>query len=63
MTKKLKIELVKSPIGRRPKHVKILEQLGLRKKMHRSVVKPDNPAVRGMIDVVSYLVQVEELKS
>ncbi|MCX7114475.1 MAG: 50S ribosomal protein L30 [Gammaproteobacteria bacterium] len=62
MSNKLSITLVKSIIGRRPKHVTILNLLGLRK-MNRTVVKPDNACVRGMIHLVSYLVQVEELKS
>ncbi len=56
MTKQISITLVKSIIGRRPKHVTILNQLGLRK-MHRTVVKPDNPAVRGLVNIVSYMVQ------
>lgn len=60
--KKLQITLVKSPIGRQPKHVKMLNQLGLRK-MHRTVVKPDHVTIRGILAIVGYLVQVEELKS
>ena len=31
MSKKLKITLVKSVIGRKPKHVEIVRQLGLKK--------------------------------
>ena len=55
----IKITLVRSPIGCVPKHRKIVEALGLRK-MHKTVEMPDNAAVRGMINQVSYLVKVEE---
>ncbi len=57
--KRLKITLVKSPIGCVPKHRKIVEALGLRKVNH-TVDMPDNAAVRGMINQVSYLLKVEE---
>ena len=57
--KRLKITLVKSPIGCVPKHRKIVEALGLRKVNH-TVDMPDNAAVRGMIKQVSYLLKVEE---
>ena len=59
MADKLKITLVKSPIGCVPKHRKTVEALGLRK-LHKTVEMPDNAAVRGMIRQVSYLVKVEE---
>lgn len=57
--KRIKITLVKSPIGCVPKHRKIVEALGLRK-LHHTVDMPDNAAVRGMVREVSYLVKVEE---
>lgn len=56
----LKITLVKSMIGRIPKHRLTIQALGLRK-LHSSVIKQDNPATRGMINQVSYLVKVEEV--
>ncbi len=56
---RIKITLVKSPIGCVPKHRKIVEALGLRK-LHHTVDMPDNAAVRGMVRQVSYLVKVEE---
>lgn len=59
MSKTVKLTLVKSLIGRKPKHVDIANQLGL-KKMHNSVVHNDNPAIRGLINQVSYLLSVEE---
>ncbi len=57
-TKKIKITLVKSGIARPGKHKTILTGLGLRK-LNSSVVRPDTPEIRGMINKVSHLVQVE----
>ena len=59
MADKLKITLVKSPIGAVPKHRKTVEAVGL-KKMQKTVELPDNAAVRGMIQQVRHLVKVEE---
>ena len=59
MADKLKGTLVKSPIGCVPKHRKTVEALGLRK-VNKTVELPDNAAVRGMVNQVSYLVKVEE---
>ena len=55
----LKITLVKSQIGAKPKHVRTVQALGLRK-LNSSVVQRDNPAIRGMINQVRHLVTVEE---
>ena len=59
MADKLKITLVKSPIGAIPKHKATVLALGL-KKLHKTVEMPDNGAVRGMIASVRHLVKVEE---
>ena len=59
MADKLKVTLVKSPIGCVPKHRRSVEALGL-KKVNKTVELPDNAAVRGMVNQVSYLVKVEE---
>ena len=59
MADKLKVPLVKSPIGCVPKHRRTVEALGL-KKVNKPVELPDNAAVRGMVNQVSYLVKVEE---
>ena len=56
----LKITLVKSTIGAVPKNKKTVEALGL-KKIGASVERPDNKAVRGMIQQVRHLVKVEEI--
>lgn len=60
MAEKLKITLVKSPIGAIPKQRATVKALGL-KKMHKTVEKPDNDAIRGMIQRVRHLVEVEEI--
>ena len=58
--KKLKMTLVKSPIGAIPKHKATVEALGLRK-LNKTVEMPDNAAVRGMVQQVRHLVKVEEI--
>ena len=60
MPGKLKITLVKSPIGRPQKQRKVLKGMGLGK-LNRSVVRPDTPEIRGMIHSVSHLVKAEEM--
>ena len=60
MAEKLRITLVKSPIGAIPKQRATVEALGLGK-MHKTVEMPDNGAVRGMIQRVRHLVKVEEI--
>ncbi len=59
-TKKLKVTLVKSPIGYNKNQSQILEALGLRKLNH-SVVLPDNESVKGSIFHIKHLVKVEEI--
>ncbi len=59
MADKIKVTLVKSPIGAVPKQRATVEALGLRK-LNKTVVLPDNEAVRGMIFHVRHLVKVEE---
>ena len=60
MADKLKITLVKSPIGAIPKQRATVEALGL-KKVNKTVEMPDNDSVRGMIWHVRHLVKVEEI--
>ena len=57
--KMLKITLVKSPIGAIPKHRATVKALGLTK-MHKTVVMPNNDAIKGMVAQVAHLVKVEE---
>ena len=56
--KTVKITLVRSPIGTRGKHRLSLKGLGL-KRMHQTVELEDTPAVRGMINKVSYMLTVD----
>ena len=55
----IKIKLVKSTIGAIPKHKKTVQALGLRR-MNQVVEKQDNPQMRGMINQVRHLVEIEE---
>jgi large subunit ribosomal protein L30 len=57
-TKKIKVTLVKSPIGTKQSHRACVRGLGLRR-MHHTVEVEDTPAVRGMINKVNYLVKCE----
>lgn len=58
--KKLRITLVKSPIGAIPKQRATVQALGLRK-IRQTVELQDNGATRGMIQRVNHLVKVEEI--
>jgi len=56
--KKVKVRLVKSVIGCKQSHRETVRGLGLRRVNH-VVELADTPQVRGMINTVHYLVQVE----
>jgi large subunit ribosomal protein L30 len=56
--KKLKVTLVKSPIGCKQAHRQTVKGLGLRRIRH-TVEVVDTPEVRGMIHQVAYLVRVD----
>ncbi len=58
--KKIRVTLVKSPIGAIPKHKATVAALGL-KKLGSANELPDNEAVRGMCRQVCHLVKVEEV--
>ena len=58
MKDSIKITLVKSLIGRDPKHVQMAHQLVLRK-MNRTVVHHDNACIRGIVNCINYLLKVE----
>jgi len=59
-TGQLRITLVRSTIGRPGVQGRTVQALGLRK-LKSVVVRPDNPAIRGMVNSISHLVKVEEL--
>ncbi|GGC99847.1 50S ribosomal protein L30 [Enterococcus wangshanyuanii] len=56
----LKVTLTRSVIGRPQNQKDTVKALGLGK-VNSSVVKPANEAIKGMINTVSHLVDVEEV--
>ncbi len=58
--KKVKVTLVRSPIGIGKKHQACVAGLGLRR-MHHTVEVIDTPQNRGMINKVSYMLKCEEV--
>ena len=59
--KKLRVTLVRSPIGYEKTQKATAVSLGLRK-MHATVIHNDTPAIRGMISKISHLLAVEEVE-
>lgn len=58
--RRVRITLVKSPIGYSQRQKATVRALGLRR-LHDTVEQVDTPALRGMIQKVSHLVLVEEV--
>jgi large subunit ribosomal protein L30 len=58
MSDKIKVTLVKSGIGKNKKIRQTLQGLGLNK-LNKTVNLNNTPAIRGMIEKVSFLVRVE----
>lgn len=56
-TKRIKVELIKSPFGTGKRHIACVKGLGLRR-LHDVRELEDTPAVRGMIREVSYMVKL-----
>jgi len=56
--KKIKVTLVKSPIGTKSFHRASVRGLGL-KRLNQSVVLEDTSAVRGMVTRANFLVKCE----
>ena len=57
--KRIKITLIKSISGRLPKHTATVRGLGL-SRIRQTVELQDTPSIRGMVNKVRYLLQVEE---
>ncbi|BAO43264.1 MULTISPECIES: 50S ribosomal protein L30 [Thiolapillus] len=57
--KKMKVKLVRSMNGRLKNHQACVRGLGLRR-MHQVVEVEDTPSTRGMLNKVSYMVQLVE---
>ncbi len=62
MPNKLRIKYVRSVIGRSTRQKRTIEALGLHR-LGQVVEHEDAPAIRGMVDKVSHLVEVEEVSS
>jgi large subunit ribosomal protein L30 len=60
VSKQIQITLKRSTIGRPEIQRRTVQSLGLRR-LHQTVVKEDNPAIRGMINQVKHLVEVKEV--
>ncbi|MEW5921219.1 MAG: 50S ribosomal protein L30 [Bacillota bacterium] len=56
---KIRITLVRSPLGRKPSQRLTVNALGLRRVNH-TVEHSDTPQIRGMIARIRHLVAVEE---
>jgi large subunit ribosomal protein L30 len=56
----LRITLVRSVIGRPWDQERTVRSLGIRR-IHQTVVRPDNPSIRGMVTKIHHLVEVEEI--
>ncbi|MEA1910551.1 MAG: 50S ribosomal protein L30 [Spirochaetota bacterium] len=59
--KRIRIQLVRSVIGRLPEQRRTVKALGL-KKINSSVEQEMTPVIMGMVNAVSHLVKVEEIK-
>ena len=59
MSDTIKVTLVKSGIGKSKSFRETLKGLGLTK-LHKTVCLKNTPAIRGMINNVSFMVRVEE---
>lgn len=57
--KNLKITLTRSTIGEKPKVRATVDALGL-KRIQQTVEQVDSPSVRGMLEKVNHLVEVDE---
>lgn len=58
-TKTLRVTLVKSPIGYTQRQKGTVRALGLHR-VSQTVEHQDTPSLRGMLDSISHLIQVEE---
>ncbi|MCK7637538.1 MULTISPECIES: 50S ribosomal protein L30 [Corynebacterium] len=56
----LKITQLKGTVGAKKNQKDSLRTLGL-KRIRHSVVRPDTPEVRGLVNVVRHMVEVEEV--
>jgi large subunit ribosomal protein L30 len=57
---RLRITLVRSPIGYADRQKRVVQSLGLHR-IHQTVEHDDSPTIRGMITKVGHMLQVEAL--
>jgi len=57
---KIRIKLIKSTIGRKQDQIDTVKALGL-KKLNSVVEHEDTPQIRGMINKISFMLDVEEI--
>ena len=62
MAKALRIKLVRSPIGYSGRQKRTVQALGLRK-LNQTVERADTASVRGMVQSITHLVEVEEVEA
>jgi large subunit ribosomal protein L30 len=58
---KLKVTQIRSTINRIEDHKRVIKSLGLGR-IGKSRIHDDNPCIRGMINKVGYLLEVEEVQ-
>ncbi len=56
---KIRVTLVRSPIGYTERQKRTVRALGLHR-MHQTIEHADTPAVRGMVASINHLVKIEE---
>ncbi len=57
---KIRIKLIRSLIGKKQDQIDTVKALGL-KKINSIVEKEDTPQIRGMINKISHMLEVEEI--
>lgn len=62
MAGKLRLKYVKSAIGYSEKQKETIRALGFRR-LNETVEREDTPIVRGMVNKVQHLLEVEEIES
>lgn len=58
---KIRVKLVRSPIGQKETHRKTIRALGLRK-LNQVVVHEDSPSLRGMLYKVRHMLEVQPVE-
>ncbi len=62
MARKLRVTLMKSPIGAIPKHKATVKAMGFHK-LYSTLELPDNKEIRGMCSAIRHMVKVEEVET